>query len=170
MTLTAHEVSVGVFVRGLASLKSVLTKGEAHASAHAMDPAELIDARLAQDMYPLAAQVHWAAEGAKLAAGRLLGAAAPPLAAEARSFAELHEKIDATVAYLGTLDAHDLEAGLDRTIELTHRGGSIAFTGSQFLVQFAIPNFFFHVTMAYGILRQKGVHLTKGDFTGMAFG
>lgn len=166
MPLNAHDLSVAVFVRGLTNLKSLLTKGEAHASASGMDPAELLDARLAPDMYSLAVQAHWAGEGARLAVDRLVGAMASPSAEEARSFGELYRRIDTTVAYLGTLTLEELEAGIDRTIELEHRGGSMRFVGGQFLLQFAIPNFFFHVTTAYGILRHKGVPVTKGDFTG----
>jgi hypothetical protein len=170
LALTAHDVSVAVFVRGLANLKSVLTKGEAHASAHGMDPLELLQAQLAHDMYSLAIRVQWAADGARLSAGHLIGATPSPAADEAKTFAQLYARIDATIEYLGTLRAEDLEAGLTRKIELNHRGKSTAFAGAQFLLEFAIPNFFFHITTAYGILRQKGVQVTKGDFTGVSFG
>lgn len=164
--MKAFDLSVGVFVRGLSSLKVLLTKGEAHASSRGMDPGSLLNAQLADDMYSLAVQVHWAGEGAKIAVHRLLGVAPTPLAEEAKSFAELHERIDATIAYLGTVDPEALEVGLERTIELPHRGGSKAFRGDRFLTEFAIPGFFFHLTTAYGILRHEGVPLQKGDFMG----
>ncbi len=164
--LKAFDLSVGVFVRGLTSLRGQLTKGEAHASATGMDPGSLLHAQLAGDMYNLAVQTHWACEGAKIAVARLLGAASTPLAGEGKSFAELYERIDATVAHLGTVDPEALEAGLGRTIELPHRGESRTFRGDRFLTEYAIPSFFFHLTTAYGILRHEGVPLQKGDFMG----
>jgi hypothetical protein len=166
MPLTAHDLSVAVFARGLTNLKATLTKGEAYASAAGIDPRELLDARLAADMYTLAVQVHWACEGAKLAVARLVGAAATPSVGEAKTFDELYEQIDRTIAHLRDVSPNDLEAGLDRTIEIEHRGSIRKQTGSQFLVELAIPSFFFHATTAYGILRHKGVDLTKGQFLG----
>lgn len=164
--MKAFDLSVGVFVRGLTNLKVQLTKGETHASSRGMEPGSLLSAHLADDMYNLAVQVHWTSEGAKLAVQRLLGVGSTPLAEEAKSFAELHERIDRAIAYLGTVDPEALEAGLDRTIELPYRGGSKAFRGDRFLTEFAIPNFFFHLTTAYGILRHEGVPLQKVDFMG----
>src|SRR5206468_6283521 len=97
MPLNAHDVSVGLFVRGLVNLKSMLSKAEAHAAISGMDPLELIDAQLAPDMFKLGVQVHWAAEGAKLAVARLLGVAAVPATGEARSFAALFQRIEVTL-------------------------------------------------------------------------
>jgi uncharacterized protein len=168
MPLNAHDVSVALFVRGLVNLRLVLSKAEAHAAVSGMNPLELIDAQLAPDMFKLGAQVHWAAEGAKLAVARLLGAAAVPATGEARSFAELFERIDTTITHLRAFAPQDLEAGLARSIEIEHRGGSMKFSGVQFLTEFAIPSFYFHVTTAYSILRFKGVEITKGDFLGSA--
>jgi hypothetical protein len=117
-------------------------------------------------MYTLAAQVHWAAEGARLAIAKLLGAPSVPAANDARSFADLHQRLDATIAYLRDLAPGDLEAGLDREIVVEHRRGSTRAKGGQFLIAFAIPHFFYHLTTAYGILRNQGVQLTMGDFLG----
>lgn len=164
--LKAFDVSVAVFVRGLTSLKVLLSKAEAHAAAHGTDPASLLHAQLADGMYDLAVQAHWASEGAKLAVARLLGVEATPLADAGRSFGELHQRIDAAIADLGAVDPEALEAGLDRTIELRHRGGSMTFRGDRFLTEYALPSFFFHLTTAYGILRHEGVPLQKGDFMG----
>ncbi len=164
--MKAFDVSVAVFERGLTNLKALLMKAEAHASATGTDPGSLLNAQLADDMYNLAVQVHWAGEGAKLAVARLLDVESTPLAEEAKSFAELYERVDATIASLGMADPGALEAGLDRTIELRHRGGSKTFRGDRFLTEFAIPSFFFHLTIAYGILRHEGVPLQKGDFMG----
>ncbi|HVH43379.1 MAG TPA: DUF1993 family protein, partial [Labilithrix sp.] len=103
---------------------------------------------------------------AKLAIAHLLGAPAVPTANEAKSFADLYQRLDATIAYLREMAPSDLEAGLDRTIVIEHRRGSMRSSGGQFLLAFAIPHFFYHVTTAYGILRNRGVQLTMGDFLG----
>jgi len=165
--MKAFDVSVRVFVRGLSNLKGILSKAEAHASSHARDPGALVGARLADDMYDLGTQVHWASEGAKLAVNRLLGIASAPPAQQARSFGELHTLIDEGIAYLEAVDPDALEAGLERTIELPFPGGSKTFNGDRFLIEFAIPNFFFHLTTAYAILRHEGVLLQKIDFMGI---
>jgi len=164
--LKAFDLSAGFFMRGLTNLKVLLTKAEAHEASQGLDAGSLLTAQLAGDMYDLAAQVHWAAEGAKLAVSRLLGTASTPLAPDAKSFADLHERIDAAIVVLGAVDAELVEAGLARTITLPYRGGSKEFSGDRFLTEFAIPNFFFHLTTAYAILRHHGVPLQKGDFIG----
>ena len=168
--LTAHDSSVGVFLRNLHNLKNLLAKGEAHAVAAGTDPALLLRARLADDMMDLAAQVVWTTEAAKLAVGRLLGEVSPPSKAPIESFAELHRRIDDAIAWLGAVPAAEVEAGVERTIEIAWRGTSTTFGGSDFLLQFALPNFWFHFTSAYAILRNQGVPVTKADYTGLSFG
>jgi uncharacterized protein len=166
MPLNARDVSVAVFARGLTNLKTLLKKGEAHAASNGTDPSALLDAQLAPGMHTLATQAHWAAEGARLGVERLLDEATTPPAGNDKTFADLYHRIDATIAWLAAVAPEALEAGLDRTITIEHRGGAMRFVGGQFLLEFAIPNFFFHVTTAYAILRHLGVPLTKGDFTG----
>jgi uncharacterized protein len=179
--LNAYDLSAGVFVRGLINLKTQLTKAEAHAAASGRDEATLLDAQLAQDVevgdvarnapydlhqYTLAAHVHWAAEGARLAIAQVLGARTVPAANDAKSFSDLHQRIDASIAYLQGTSAADLEAGLGQPIVFEHRRGSVTSDGGRFLLAFATPHFFYHVTTAYGILRSQGVRLTMGDFLG----
>ena len=179
MSLNAYDLSAGVFVRGLSNLKMQLTKAEDHAAAKGSGEAALLDAQLAAEvrgiasnalndlhMYLLAAQIYWAAEGAKLAIARLLTAPLMPTAYDAKSFADLQRHLDATIAYIREITPSELEAGLDRVIVIEHRGGSTRSSGSQFLLAFAIPHFFYHVTAAYGIMRNQGVQLTMGDFLG----
>jgi hypothetical protein len=179
MSLNAYDLSAGIFVRGLTNLKMLLAKAEDHAAAGGSGEAALLDAQLAVEvrggagdalndlhMYTLAAQVHWAAEGAKLAIARLLGASPAPAANDAKSFADLHQRLDATIAYLREIAPSDLEAGLDREIVIEHRRGSMRSYGGQFLIAFAIPHFFYHLTAAYGILRNQGVQLTMSDYLG----
>jgi hypothetical protein len=156
--LQAFDVSAGVLVRGLTNLKTLLTKGEAHGTK--------VTASLAEGMQDLAAQVHWASEGSKLALDRVLGVSQAPAASSATTFADLHASIDGAIAYLEAIDRAALEAGLDRTIELPMRGHTKSYRGDRFLIEFAIPNFFFHLTLAYAILRKEGVPLEKGDFMG----
>ncbi len=164
--LHAIDISVAVFLRGLTNLETILRKGETFAEERGIAPSALLEARLAGDMFSLAAQAHWAAEGAKLATARLLGATLEPLPDDARTFAAIHERLDAAIASLEGVDADELEAGLARTIEIPHRGGVLTYRGDRFITQFAVPGFFFHVTTAYAILRHEGVPLTKGDFMG----
>lgn len=181
MSLNVYELSAGVFVRGLTNLKAMLAKAEAHATASGRAEAALLDAQLAAEgrvrgvataaphdlhMYTFAVQVHWAAEGAKLAIARLLGTAPVPAASDEKSFAELHQRLDAAIAYLREIAPSDLEAGLDRAIVIEHRRGAMHFSGGQFLIEFAVPHFFYHVTAAYSIMRNEGVQLTMGDFLG----
>lgn len=179
--MNAHELSAGVFVRGLTNLKAQLMKAEAHVAASGRDEATLLDAQLARDAragdvasaapydlhtYTLSAQVHWAAEGARLAIARMLGARPVPAASDAKSLADLHQRIDTTIAYLREIAATDLEESLDRPLVIEHRRGPISSNGSQFLLAYAIPHFFYHLTTAYGILRSQGVPLTMSDFLG----
>ena len=156
--LQAFDVSAAVFVRGLTNLKTVLAKGEAHGTT--------VRASMVEGMQDLAAQVHWASEGSKLALDRVLGISQAPAAASATSFADLHASIDSAVAHLDAIDPAAVEAGLDRAIELPVRGRTKTFRGDRFLIEFAIPNFFFHLTLAYAILRNEGVPLEKLDFMG----
>lgn len=181
MSLTVCDLSARVFVRGLVHLKMLLTKAEAHAAASGSGEAALLDARLAAEsrvesvggaapndvhMFTLAAHVHWAAEGARLAIAHLLGAPPVPDASDEKSFAELQRRLDVTIADLRDIAPSELEAGLVRTIVIENRRGSMSFSGDQFLLEFAIPHFFYHVSTVYGILRNQGVHLTMGDFLG----
>ena len=178
MVPNSHELSAGVFIRGLTSLKAQLTKAEAHAAASAGGERAMLDARLGADgsgashaprdlhMYTLAAHVHWAAEGARLAIAQLLGVRAVPDANAATRFADLHRHLDATMAHLREVTPAELDAGLERTIVIEHPRGTVRSDGRQFLLAFAITHFFYHVTTAYGIMRNQGVPLTMGDFLG----
>ena len=180
MSINSYDVSAGLFIRGLTNLKMQLTKAQKYAVDSGKAEATFLEARLATaghlpsvsyaptdlHMYTLAAQVHWAAEGAKLAISNLLGAPLNPAIINAKSFADLHQHIDTTIAYFQDIAPSDLESGLDRTITIKHPRGSTSSSGRQFLTAFAIPHFFYHITAAYGILRNQGVQLTMGDFLG----
>jgi hypothetical protein len=181
MSLISYDLSAGLFIRGLTNLKNQLAKAGDHVAAGAISESTLLKARIAEGgpapgaanhaprdlhMYSLADQAHWAAEGARLAIAHLLGARAVPTANDAKSLADLHQRIDQTITYLREVAPSDLESGLERTIVIEHPRGSTRASGGQFLVAYAIPHFFYHVTTAYGILRNQGVQLTMGDFLG----
>ncbi len=158
--LQAFDVSAGVFVRGLTNLKTLLAKGEAHGTK--------LTASLAEGMHDLAAQVHWASQGAKLGLERVVAVSLAPAPApsSATTFADLQASIDGAISYLEAIDPAALEAGFNRTIELPMHGRTKSYRGDRFLIEFALPNFFFHLTLAYAILRKEGVPLEKGDFMG----
>ncbi|MEO7702146.1 MAG: DUF1993 domain-containing protein [Opitutus sp.] len=179
MSLNAYDLSAGVFVRGLTNLKLQLTKAEDHAAARGGGEAALLDARLGAEtqgvasdtrydlhMYTLADHVHWATEGASLAIARLLGASPEPAVNDAKCFADLHRRLDAVIWYLREIAPNDLAAGLDRVIVMDHRHGSTRARGDLFLLAYATPHFFYHLTTAYGILRNQGVQLRMSDFLG----
>jgi hypothetical protein len=179
-TVIPYDFSVGVFTRGLINLKTQLTKAENYIATTGYCETDFLSAQLASNngapitnyvpadlhMYSLAAQVHWTAEGAKLAIGRLLGEQPVPIKSDERSFAELHQCIDRTVAYIKEIAPSDLELALENTIMIEHPTNSISISGQQFLLNLAIPHFFYHLTTSYSILRNQGVHLTMGDFLG----
>ena len=166
MTLSLHAVSVPVFVRALTALDALLTKGEESAAARGFDPAVLLSARLAPDMFPLTRQVQIASDGAKGGAARLAGQAAPAFPDTETSFAELHERIAKTVAWLDGLDPAGFAGDPDAALVVTLAGQDYPFTRQSFLFGFVLPNLYFHVSAAYNILRHNGVPVGKRDYLG----
>jgi uncharacterized protein len=164
MALSIYEISIPVFVRGFGILSTLLRKGEAYAVAAGSDPNALVADRLAPDMLSLAGQVQRASDTAKLAAGRLTGAQAPAFPDDEATFAELQDRIDRTVAFLGTLEEARFANAEAREITLGSGDTARHLTGSSYVLTFALPNFFFHVTTAYDILRHNGVPLGKRDY------
>jgi hypothetical protein len=172
-----YDLCVGTFVRGLVNLSVQLTKAEQHAKSSGLTSVALLEARLGGPIpegaspndlhrYTLSAHVHWAAEGAKLAVANLLGEHPVANINAATNFAGLYQQVDAAIAQLRAASSSELETGLDREVVIQHRRGTSRAPGRQFLIAFAIPHFFYHVTTAYGILRNQGVPLTMGDFLG----
>jgi uncharacterized protein len=149
-----------------------LRKAEEQARERGIPLAELLEARLAPpapDTLNLASQVHWAAEGAKKSLERLLGDEVTTFVSpndDAKTFAELYQRIDAVIALLQTILPSDVEASMPRALEVDNRRGTMQFKGDQFLLEFSLPHFFFHFTCAYTILRNRGIHLTMSDFLG----
>ncbi|GJD53639.1 hypothetical protein OPKNFCMD_6416 [Methylobacterium crusticola] len=166
MTLSMHQACVPVLSRGLRVLATLLRKGEDHAAAQGLDPADLVGARLAPDMLPLAGQVQRASDSAKLAAARLSGIEAPSFPDEERTFDELQARIARTLAFLEGIGPEHLAGSEARSVVLRAGGAEQVFRGDAYLLGFALPNFFFHVATAYDILRQAGVAIGKRDYLG----
>lgn len=168
MPLSLYEASVPLYLRMLRNLSAILDKAEAHAKAQGAPLSSLAEARLAPDMHPLTRQIQMASDAAKGGAARLAAAEPPSMPDTETTFPEFKERIAKTLAYLETIKPSQIDGGEDRTIELKFPQGSMTFTGRDFLVLFSIPNFLFHVTTAYDILRNQGVPLGKMDFLGSA--
>lgn len=160
MSFTVYDASAPVFVNALTSMRSWLDNAAAERSE-----ADLMEARLAPDMRPLPAQFQMASDTAKNAIGRLSGIDAPSMPDTEASFAELKDRCDRTIAFIESVDRAALDASAEREVVLKFPNGSgYRFTGRSYLTGFALPNFFFHVTTAYAILRAAGVPLGKPDF------
>jgi hypothetical protein len=160
MSFTIYDATVPVFVNGLTAMRTWLDKAAAEKSE-----SDLMQARLAPDMNPLPAQFQLASDTAKNAIGRLSGIDAPSMADTEASFAELRDRCDRTIAFIKSVDPAILTASADREVVVKLPNGTgWRFTGSDYVAQFALPNFFFHVTAAYAILRAAGVSLGKPDF------
>lgn len=160
MSFTLYDASVPVFVNILGNMRAWLDKAAAE-----KPEAELLEARLAPDMRPLPAQYQMASDSAKNALARLRGIDAPSMPDTEASFAELQARCDKTIAFLKEADAASLVGAEDRTVELRFPNGmGYRFTGAAYLTGFALPNFLFHATTAYAILRAAGVTVGKPDF------
>lgn len=155
-----YSATVPAFIAMLTNIKSWLDKAAAQ-----KDEAELIKASLAPDMFALARQIQIASDAAKGAAARLTGVEAPAMPDTEASFAELKERCDKTIAFLQSADPAAYDAGLANEVVITFpNGAGIKFDGATFLTGFALPNFYFHASMTYAILRANGVDLGKQDF------
>ena len=168
MSLSMYDASVPVFTQGLKGLLKALTKAAEHVEQRKIDPDALLQARLYPDMFAFKRQVQIATDFAKGAVARLSGVEPAPYDDLETSFAELLARIDATLALLATFDASQIEGSEDRDITLTRRGETSVVKGQPYLLLQAMPNFYFHLTTAYAILRHNGVELGKKDYLAMS--
>jgi hypothetical protein len=164
--LGLYDISIPMMTRMLGNLDTLLLQAEAHASEQGIDPATIVEAQLAADMFPLRRQVQSAADAAKACLFRLAGDKPPSFADTETTFAELHERIAKTVALLNDADAAHVDAGPETITIPTGKETTRSFTRADYLLGFALPNFFFHVAIAHGILRQCGVPVGKLDYLG----
>ena len=168
MKTPLYETSVPVFVRMLGQLARILDKAAIDAEARRIDPAALLASRLAPDMYPLLKQVQIATDAAVDGAARLAGVEAPAFGEDERTFGDLGARIRRAVAFLETLGPERFVDAEARVVSWKAREATVSVKGTPYLLNHALPKFYFHVTMAYAILRHEGVALRKGDFMGKA--
>jgi hypothetical protein len=166
MSLSMYEASIPSFVRMLGNLSKILDKAAEWAEAKKIEPSVLINARLAPDMYPLSRQVQIATDGVKGCAARLASIEVPSYPDTETTFPELQSRIAKTVAFIQSVKPTQIDGSEDKTVTLKIRNKEISFKGKPYLFGFVIPNFYFHVTTAYDILRHNGLDLGKMDFLG----
>lgn len=166
MSVSMYRATVPVFVRALNALVSLLEKADAHAKENGTSADNLVNARLFEDMLPLAGQVQRASDTSKLSAERLSGVESPRFEDTETTLAQLRERVTKTVSYLKSIDESTFDGSDKRTVTLKQRAGEVSFVGSDYLFQFALPNFYFHVVTAYDILRHNGVPVGKLDYLG----
>ena len=158
------DTSVPYFVHFLKSLSAILKKAEAHCEAKKIEPAVMLSMRLFPDMFAVTRQVQIATDSAKGAGARLAGIQVPSFPDEEKTFAELQARIAKTIDFLSTLTKEHFEGAESRAISLKAGGRDMNFTGADYLERWAKPNFFFHITTAYAILRHCGVEIGKPDY------
>lgn len=166
MATALYDLTVPMFIRGLNALSGVLDKGAAFAAEKGIDPATLTGAQLIADMKPLTAQVQFACDTAKGTVTRLGDLEPVAMADTELTFAELQARIARTIALLEAVPREKIDGREDAAVVLKVPNGEIPFTGSSHVLTFSLPNFYFHLTMAYALLRQAGVPVGKIDFLG----
>jgi hypothetical protein len=166
MSISMYQASAPRFANMLGNLSALLDKAQAHCEAKKVDPLVLTAWRLAPDMFPLSRQVQIACDSAKGAVARLAGAEIPKHEDTEKTFAELKERIAKTVDFIKGFKPAQIDGSEEKDILMKLQGRDVTFKGMQYLLGFAYPNFYFHVTTAYAILRHNGVEIGKRDFIG----
>lgn len=166
MTLPVYALTIPAFLRGFNNLSAQLEKAETYAAENGIPLEELFGARLAADMLPLSGQIQRASDTAKGVLSRLSDLDVPKFPDNEAIFADLKDRIAKTVALLESVKPGDLEGAASRMVNLSAGKMSIDLEGGTYVIQFALPNFYFHITAAYAILRNRGVPVGKMDFIG----
>jgi hypothetical protein len=166
VSLSLYDISIPPLTLGLTNLSAILDKAAAYAEDKKVDPKVLADSRIIADMFPLKRQVQIACDTAKGGAARLAGVDIPKHEDTEATFVELKERIAKTLAFVASVKAEQVNASESREIVLAFPQITLKFTGRDYLTKFVLPNFYFHITTAYAILRKNGVDLGKGDFLG----
>ena len=164
MSMSMYRASVPVFLQMLPCLSAILDKTAAHAAAKKIDPLVFVDARLYPDMFPLSRQIQIATDFAKGACARLAGVDPPKYADTEKTLDDLKARIAKTTDFIKEFKPSQIDGSEERDISLTLGGQPQKFKGEAYLITLVLPNFFFHVTTAYAILRHNGVELGKQDF------
>jgi uncharacterized protein len=167
MPMSMYQASVPAFLQMLNALSTILDKAEAFAAERKIDPAVLLGYRLAPDMFALARQVQIATDLAKGCCARLAGVEVPKYADDDATFADLRARIARTIEFVQSFEPGAIDGSEERDIAITAGSRELRFQGQQYLVSFVLPNFYFHVTTAYAILRHCGLPIGKRDYLGM---
>ena len=168
MAYSIYDTSIPPMIRMLENISKIMTKAVAEAKDKHIDLSSLLEARLAPDMHPFPRQIQIMSDAAKGAAARLAVVEAPSMPDTETNFPELQARISKTVDFLKSIKREQVEGAEDRTIVMKFPQGEIKFSGKDFLSNFALPNFYFHATTAYGLLRHKGIAIGKMDYLGGA--
>src|SRR5262245_1580249 len=163
MPVTIHEIAVPSFTKHLEALDAIIDKAAAYAEAKKIDPDALLTARLYPDMYPFKKQVQSACDFAKLSVGRLAGLTPPVHDDSEKTFADLKRRIADTLAVLAQAKPEPMEAAATQQFTIKAGPRELSFTGAEYLLYFALPNFYFHAATAYDILRHNGLEIGKRD-------
>ena len=166
MTLGMYQASAPIFIQYFTSLSAVLSKAAAQAETRKIDPAVLVNARLYPDMFPFSRQIQITTDHAKGAMARLSGIEVPNFPDTESSFPELQARIAKTLEFVKGFKREQIDGSEEKEIVLTIGGQKMPFKGQAYLCHFALPNFFFHATTAYAILRHNGIEVGKRDFMG----
>lgn len=166
MSLSMYQASIPPLLRMLGNFKAILEKGVAHEAAKKLDAGVLPNCRLYPDMFPLRSQVFIATDMAKSCPARLSGTEPVSFEDTEQTLAELITRVEKTIALLKTFKPEQIDGSEERDVTLKTPRGSVNFKGQQYLQHFLLPNFYFHVTTAYDILRHNGVELGKFDYLG----
>lgn len=169
MSISIYDQLIVPIRIGLDNLDKIISIAEQHAEKENIEPATLIQARLYPNMLPFVVQIRIATDVAKAAAARLSGSEVPKWADDEATFAEVHDRIRKAADFLATFDAGQFEGAEARKIEFKVRQQDVSFTGTKYITGFVMPNFYFHISTAYAILRHNGVALGKKDFLGDIF-
>ncbi len=166
MSLSMYQASIPQFQRMLGNLASILEKAESWAVEKKLDPAVLLNLRLAPDMFPLKRQLQIATDSAKGCAARLAGVDIPSYPDTEETFAELKARLQKTIDFLASFTPAQIDGSEEKSIILNFPSMELKFSGRDYLFQFVQPNFYFHLTTAYAILRHNGLDIGKMDFIG----
>jgi hypothetical protein len=166
MAISLYDFSIPTLIRGLTNMSAILDKAIAHATAKKIDPATLAQLRLFPDMHPLSRQVQIACDTAKGAAGRLAGVEIPKHEDTETTLPELKARIAKTLDFLKTITPAQVAGDEARVIEIKFPNGGWKFTAKSYVADFVLPNFYFHDSMVYALLRKGGLEIGKGDFLG----
>jgi len=166
MALSMYQASIPQFTKMLTNLASILQKGEAFAKAKSIEESVLVNARLAPDMFPLTKQIQIACDQVKNGMARLAGIEPPKFDDNEATFAQLQERIAKTIAFANSITPAQVDGSETKEIKFSIREWNFEFVGDQYLLTWINPNFYFHVTTAYNILRHNGVEIGKTDYLG----